>query len=122
MTSTLVHMRRAGLSWVALAAILVVALAPRLSGDAGPLGTGGDPLDTMSRSVAPAFDEATLRQDDPARSMREPTLVLWLLLLASVVAIGIQQRRIGFTDAPNQNYLIASVAARGCRAPPTASV
>jgi hypothetical protein len=115
-------MRRAGLQWVALSAILVVAFTPRPSGASGPVSAGGDPLNTMARSVAPAFDEATLRHDDTARSMREPTLVLWLVVLASIASIGHRDRRTRSTGAPNQKFLVASVAAHGCRAPPTASV
>lgn len=115
-------MRRAGLHWIALSTILVVAFSPALSNGTEARGAVADHSDTITGFVAPTFDEATHRQSDTARSMREPTFVLWLVLLGGTVALGIQTRRFRFTGGPSRTHLTASVSARGCRAPPTASV
>lgn len=117
-TSTVSSMRRASFGYVALALAIVVVFAPRPLGGGESSRADGDGGLLIGRALAPAIDAVNIREQDSARSMREPAPAFWMVCLPALTMIGLARRAFSLIDPPSRRRLVAAVGSRGCRAPP----
>ena len=111
-------MRRASFGYVALALAIVVVFAPRPLGGGESSRADGDGGLLIGRALAPAIDAVNIREQDSARSMRQPAPAFWMVCLPALAMIGLALRAFSLIDPSCRRRLVATVGSRGCRAPP----
>jgi hypothetical protein len=111
-------MRRRGFAYATLALSILIIFAPRpWRGEAGARSDDDRTLLT-SRVFTPSIDALKVREKT-AQSVREPTLVIWLIGLGAV-PWAIRSRRFPSSHSPSDALGILLVGSRGSRAPPPA--